>query len=333
MTNENNLKTTDFVPGPILLNSSSENELHYEDEDFEYSTLTESPLSSESEDEEPENARLNLSEKLQTWALEHNITHSAIRDLLCILQKTSTGTDLPKDPRSLLHTAKDIQFKSASGGQYFHYGLEKGLKQILYKVKQSFGLTKLVLQINIDGMSFHNSTRTQFWPILAKIVAPFSSEVFTVGIFSGNSKPKNMDFMNEFIDEFKTVVADGLFVEEVCWQIELQCFCADAPAHAFLKGIISHNGYFGCEKCTTKGEHIRNIVSFNQLNATLRTDETFRLKQNPQHHVSQSLLTKFVGMVTQFPYDYIYAFSVFRCSKASPKQLDTWTFSHWFQKA
>ena len=59
-------------------------------------------------------------------------------------------------------------------------------------------------------MSFHNSTKTQFWPILAKIVAPFSSEVFTVGIFSGNSKPKNMDFMNEFIDEFKTLVADGL---------------------------------------------------------------------------------------------------------------------------
>ena len=83
-------------------------------------------------------------------------------------------------------------------------------------------------------MSLHNSTRTQFWPILAKIVAPFSSEVVTVGIFSGNSKPKNMDFMNEFIDEFKTLVADGLFVEEVCWQIELQCFCADAPARAFL---------------------------------------------------------------------------------------------------
>ena len=142
-----------------------------------------------------------------------------------------------------------------------------------------------------------------------------------LAFFQETLKPKNMDFMNEFIDELKTLVADGLFVEEVCWQIELQCFCADAPARAFLKGIISHNGYFGCEKCTTKGEHIRNTVFFNQLNATLRTDETFRLKQNPQHHVSQSPLTEFVGMVTQFPYDYMHLV----CLGVARRLLNNWT--------
>ena len=64
-----------------------------------------------------------------------------------------------------------------------------------------------------------------------------------------------------------------------------------------------------------------NAVSFNQLNATLQTDETFRRKQNPQHHVSQSPLTEFVGMVTQFPYDYMHLV----CLGVARRLLNNWT--------
>lgn len=33
----------------------------------------------------------------------------------------------------------------------------------------------------------------------------------------------------------------------------------DAPATTFLLNIATHNAYYGCRKCTTKGSWVRNV--------------------------------------------------------------------------
>jgi len=42
------------------------------------------------------------------------------------------------------------------------------------------------------------------------------------------------------------------------------------------------------------------------LNAELRTDESFSLRNNPQHHLRPSPLENLMGMVSQFPFDYMH---------------------------
>lgn len=69
----------------------------------------------------------------------------------------------------------------------------------------------------------------------------------------------------------------------------------DAPATTFLLNIATHNAYYGCRKCTTKGSWVRNVykdlapkrggrVTYPDIDAILRTDCSFRNRSQIQHH-------------------------------------------------
>ena len=153
---------------------------------FEYDMLDDnvSPVCSDSEEEVDASASRSILEQIQIWAIDYEIKQVALRDLLTMLKPKFP--ELPKDPRTVLNTPKDIKIKATSGGQYYHNGLKKNLEVELSHRKIPSN-AKVVLQVNVDGMSLHNSTKTQFWPILAKVVSPFKSKVFTIGIYSGTS--------------------------------------------------------------------------------------------------------------------------------------------------
>ncbi|KAI9554924.1 hypothetical protein GHT06_020204 [Daphnia sinensis] len=70
---------------------------------------------------------------------------------------------------------------------------------------------------------------------------------------------------------------------------------SDAPATTFLLNISTHNAYYGCRKCTTKGWWVRNLskdlaprnggrVTYPDIDAILRTDCSFRNRSQIQHH-------------------------------------------------
>lgn len=70
---------------------------------------------------------------------------------------------------------------------------------------------------------------------------------------------------------------------------------SDAPATTFLLNISTHNSYYGCRKCTTKGSWVRNLsnaletvrggrVTYPEIDAILRTDDSFRNIAQIQHH-------------------------------------------------
>jgi len=162
--------------------------------------LSENDIASNCSDiEENENTTENsILEQLQIWAIDYEITQVALRELLFILK--SKFPELPKDPRTVLGTPKEVKIETISGGEYYHKGLQKKLEEELVNCNLCSG-TKVMLQINVDGMSLHNSTKTQFWPVLGKITSPFDSKVFAIGVYSGTTKPQNLNYLEKLIDE------------------------------------------------------------------------------------------------------------------------------------
>lgn len=57
------------------------------------------------------------------------------------------------------------------------------------------------LYFNIDGLPVTKGGEKNFWPILCKVIN-VKSEVFLVGIYEGQSKPKCFNkYLEEFISE------------------------------------------------------------------------------------------------------------------------------------
>lgn len=64
-------------------------------------------------------------------------------------------------------------------------------------------------------------------------------------------------------------------------------------------GIVGHNSYYGCQKCMAEATYYRSSrrMSFNRIAVTdverereLRTDEGFRNRFQPEHHIGYSLI-------------------------------------------
>ncbi|ESP02012.1 hypothetical protein LOTGIDRAFT_111295 [Lottia gigantea] len=43
------------------------------------------------------------------------------------------------------------------------------------------------IQVNIDGLPLFKSSSIQFWPILGRLLLPYTAEPFVIGIYVGDS--------------------------------------------------------------------------------------------------------------------------------------------------
>ena len=90
------------------------------------------------------------------------------------------------------------------------------------------------------------------------------------------------------------------------YEIKISNFVCDAPAWAFVKGVKAHNAYTGCEKCTMYDMHDGNMY-YPQTYCPLRTDVAFEDQIDEEHHTAPNALAGLgLGMVTQFPLDYMH---------------------------
>ena len=89
--------------------------------------------------------------------------------------------------------------------------------------------------------------------------------------------------------------SNGLIFQGTRVAVSVTGMSSDAPATTFLLNIATHNAYFSCRKCTTKGCWVRNLskdlatvrggrVTYPDINATLRTDCSFRNRVQIKHH-------------------------------------------------
>ncbi|KAI8794344.1 transposase domain-containing protein [Biomphalaria glabrata] len=247
--------------------------------------------SSESEDDSDCNDDFKL--VLKMWALNNQITHNALKDLLLVLRRF-THFDLPIDPRTLLGTKVVEGIKEKTGGLYYHFGVSNGLNQLLKENPELMASNTVYLQINIDGLPLFKSNSLQLWPILGLILqsnAPYT-EPFVIGVFSGNQKPTDVnEFLKEFVDEMLVLSKDGLNFNGHHLNVTIKNFICDTPARSFVKCVKSHNGYSGCDKCITEGTYMEGRMTFPDLKASLRNDVMFDEKLDEEHHRGDSILS------------------------------------------
>ena len=266
------------------------------------------PSDSDSEDNDVSSAR-NIRQSLAHWACTHNVTHSALSDLLKILKLQ--GLDVPQTAASLLKTPRSVTVEQKSGGNYIYFGLAKSISTHLstmsYDVQQNE--KEIELHVNIDGLPLFKSSSLSVWPILCSFSnsTQLRSKPFPVALFCGLKKPSNLDFLLDFIEESKTLSRDGFVYNGTHVSVKIVCIICDAPAKAFVKGIVQFNGKYGCDRCIQKGEYSEGRMLFLHNDAPLRTDNSFRCQENAEHHKQRSPFCNLpLDMINDFPIDYLH---------------------------
>lgn len=207
-------------------------------------------------------------------------------------------------------------------GYYVHIGLEKNLLRLFANNKTKIKNSILQIDINIDGVPITKSTKKSFWPILARC-SELSKDPFPIGIYYGSQKPKSCDtFLTTFAEEIKKINIEGIRFSEKLYFVKINCFICDAPAQAFVKGTVGHNGYSGCGKCTQEGEFDDRLY-FPEIDFVKRTDQSFKDRVDESHHKNPCTVLEDlgIGMVTQFPGDYLHLL----CLGVTKKLLLIWT--------
>lgn len=286
-----------------------------------------SPESSENEISDFEfNNNVDLSSDLRSelklWAIKHNITGSAVDDLLPLLSRHNPQLPLPKSSKTLLGTANRYKISDITGGKYHHFGLE--CKIVFYSEFTTFvsEVEQIDLHLGIDGLPISKSSRKQFWPILASSKCLNQNRPFIVGIyFSDLSKPGSVnEFLSPLIEELKCLMRNGIEIKGITRAIIVKCVLCDTPARNFVKSTAAFNGYHGCDRCNQKGFYCGR-VTFPMLNAPLRTDEGFKNRLDINHHSDVSLFESLtMGMVSDFVLDYMHVV----CLGVMKKLLTCW---------
>jgi len=129
-----------------------------------YCVETSVDFSSESESDDRGNIE-SLRDSLAEWAMQFNVPKNAVTALLKLLSRYHV--DLPQDARTLQRTPRSHVISSlAGGGQYVHFGVQKGIEVLIKSGDITVYLGKLELQFNIDGLPLFKSSNMTLWPIL-----------------------------------------------------------------------------------------------------------------------------------------------------------------------
>ena len=126
--------------------------------------------------------------------------------------------------------------------------------------------------------------------------------------YCGNSKPISADvFLSDFVSELSHLQQSGVCFGETVVKISVKGFICDAPARAFIKCIKGHSGYYACEKCEDRGKQVNKKLTFPNLDAPLRSDESFLHQTQEEHHKGVSpLIALNLGLVTCVPLEYMH---------------------------
>jgi len=286
-------------------------EFDYDDFYYPYLFLSEDSDSDHADsdddtDDDPGDEKLQ--ELLSEWAANCKIPLTAIGSLLRILHAYHPA--LPLDPCTLLDSLRKVPVKNMSdGGYYYHFGITQYLEKYfkINSMDPCFGEEILQIQINIDGLPVSKSTNLQLWPILGIFKGSVNEDPFTIGIYEGHQKPKNVDeFVEDFVNEMKCLQNVGITLDGHQYFIAVHSFVCDAPARAMLKNVKLHCAYNACERCIQKGEWCSRVI-YPSTDAQVRTNVLFDELSDTEHHHGLSPLQGLnIGFVSDFVLDYMH---------------------------
>ncbi|KAI5611118.1 hypothetical protein C0J50_0024, partial [Silurus asotus] len=265
----------------------------------------------------------DLSSSLSGWAVKFGVSLVALTALLSILRVHHPF--LPKDGRSLLKTTHAYVLNTLAGGSFYYFGilnsLAKAFENLSFKVPDRHVFR---LQLNIDGLPLFKSSSLQFWPVLGILQECVVKNPFVIALFCGVKKPTPLsEYLDALVKELNNL-KDGFVIHGKTFSLKITSVICDAPARAFVKCIKNHTGYSGCDKCVQSGVYSNHRMTFPEINASLRTDESFRQAVDEDHHLGHSpLVESNIGMVSSFPHDYMHLV----CLGVVRRLLDLWMSS------
>jgi hypothetical protein len=254
-----------------------------------------------------------FTETLKIWAnTEQTLSNDCLSRLLSKLNKKFPA--IPKTAKALKQITTDIDINPLGDhGEYVHFTNWVQSCSLVADSINCVNLEKLTLAINIDGIPLYNNSKLySAYPILVKFLE--ADKIICAGLYCTNTTDKLLPspdiFLNSFINDLLVLQHDGLDTKFGNLSIEIGPFICDAPMRSYLKQIISHSGYYSCERCKQKGEYWGGHVALLETNSSLRTDETFKLKADFNHHLpdktSPLQITLNFPMVTHFVLDYMH---------------------------
>ena len=260
---------------------------------------------SDSEDES-EDDNTTIREEVRDWAISCKVPLQHVNALLNRLRKYHP--ELPKDARTLLGTPLEYAVETVAGGKFHYFSIKSNLEYLLQDDPVLSETDSLNIQCCIDGLPLFRSSNEQFWPILGKIEEQKNGKPFVIALWIGNSKPADSnEFMNSFVLEMTELQHGGLILNGKNYSVNVSNFVCDTPARSFVKKTKGHTGYSGCDGCITSGKYVESRVTFPKLKAPERTDVQFDEMVDYEHHKGASVLrTLEIGMVSQFPLDYMH---------------------------
>ncbi|XP_035792098.1 uncharacterized protein LOC118466621 [Anopheles albimanus] len=282
----------------VQANQDQEENVVEDSSDQEY--VIEEPLCDSSSDEETidedsnnvESWGTDMTTFLKVWSLEKKVPHATLTPLLKGMARFLHQHPLPKDARTLLRTPRvAATITPIAGGEYWHRGLEKALRLSFSDLSQDKTVS---LDFNVDGLSLFNRTTKQTWTILGKVFEEPRMDVFVIGLFYGDSKPKRIEeFLEPFVEETNRLMNDPIKINDKLLKVQIRCFVCNTPARAFLRATIGANSYEECLKCKAIGEKVniggKQQVSYPLEKADDRTDEEFRSLSSGMHPLEQTV--------------------------------------------
>uniref|UniRef100_A0A1Y1KH95 Transposase domain-containing protein n=1 Tax=Photinus pyralis TaxID=7054 RepID=A0A1Y1KH95_PHOPY len=245
----------------------------------------------------------NLIDKLRIWCLEENITHSAVNNLLKILQRLHP--ELPLSARTLLQTPRSTETKQLLNGELLYIGILRNISKLLESCKYK-QFDTIRMSVNIDGIPLFRSSDVEFWPILGMCRSIIGSSPFAIAIFCGTGKPHSLkDFLEDFINEVEFLQNHGILYNKKKINFKIEYYVCDAPARSYLKMIAGHNSKEGCERCSSLATWKDHRMIYSPDIGSARTDEDFDSDPPETSHIKGISPLHKIGtkMISQFPLD------------------------------
>lgn len=225
--------------------------------------------------------------------------------LLKVLKKYHP--ELPSSKKTLMQSSLKFsnlikKFNSdnpSDDSKFVYIGIARNLINRVYL--ENYLNDKVKLQFNIDGLPLFKSSSIEFHPILGKIHdKKIAFKPFTIAVYCGIGAPHPVDhFLSEFVDELNYLLENGVVIGCKSFKVLVHCFICDKPARSLIKCIIHHGGYFACERCVVEGIYYNKRVVYPSTSCALRTDKSFRSKNDSKHHQTNktSPLTRIIPKI------------------------------------
>ncbi|XP_067211923.1 uncharacterized protein [Linepithema humile] len=210
---------------------------------------------------------------LKKWGL-YNVSKRKVDEILKLFKPILHF--LPKSYKTLLKTPRKVSLQVVGTGQMWYKGIRHNIEQ---RINHQYLINngQIIMDVNIDGIPLQKDSR----------------------------KPNNLDlYLHNYIVEVAELTESGFECNGTVFPFCIRNYILDAQARSFIKQCVPHNSPFACEKCTVEGEWFHNRIIFENVNCELRTDDSFRRRENPGHHNGNSSLENInTGMVSQFRLD------------------------------